>query len=150
MEIDNSLQANWSNWKTWMYMRWRSFAVWWIVPDKWLRFQSELHKNNKIQQAPFTAGQHWITGAFFLKSQAMDEEMLIWNHFPQRLSWPAPKPFQPLLHHCKVLNIYLNLLLSHFFSFAFSFVIQFVLWINRILTTLVEILRWQWRFPHDN
>ena len=72
---------------------------------------------------------------FFLRSQAMDEELSIQTHFPQHLSWPALNLFSiPLLHLCEVLTISLNLPLSHFVSFTLSLFPS--LRIDRILIAL--------------
>lgn len=146
--IDNSFKTKWTNWKkekrNMSDKRKRSFAVWWIVP--------ELHKNNKIQPAPFTAGQDWIIGTFFLRSQAMDEEMLIRIHFPQRLSWPDPPNLfsLPLLIFAKSL-LFLSTFSCHIFFLLLSSFFNSVCLVNRqnFNHTLVEILRWQWRFLHE-
>lgn len=76
----------------------------------------------------------------------------------QRLSWPAPEPFSPLLHLYRVLAISLNLLLSlllyvYLLLFIYLFLFTFDLvclvdWQN-FNQSLVEILRWQWRFLHE-
>lgn len=146
--IDKSLKSKWS-----IFLKngssdkgKRSFAVW-IVPIKWLRFKVSYTKSTK---APFATGQDWIIGIFFLRSQAMDEEMLIRIHFPQRLSWPAPEPFSLSSIFAKSL-LFLSTFFCHIFFLCFLFIYSVCL-VNRqnFNHTLVEILRWQWRFLHEN
>lgn len=86
----------------------------------------------KIKLAPFTAGQDWMLGTFFLRSQAMDEEMLIQIHFP-RLSRPALNLFSLSFIFAKSL-LFLSTFSCHFFPLLCLFFIQFALWIDRILT----------------
>lgn len=131
----------------------KSFAVWWKAPTKWLRFKPPKKKSTKCIRLTFTAGRDWIIGMFFLRSQAMDEEMLIRIHFPQRLSWPAlnllasPPSLQSPLQFLSTFSCHIFLFLC-FSLFCFCSVCL----VNRqnFNHTLVEILTWQWRFLHEN
>lgn len=110
-------------------------------------------KSTKCIRLTFTAGRDWIIGMFFLRSQAMDEEMLIRIHFPQRLSWPAlnllasPPSLQSPLQFLSTFSCHIFLFLC-FSLFCFCSVCL----VNRqnFNHTLVEILTWQWRFLHEN
>lgn len=92
-------------------------------------------------------GWDWIVEMLLLRSQAMDEEMLIRIHF-SRLSPTCPEPFSPLLHPCRALAISLNLLpslllyvyLLFLFDLFTFYSVCLVNWQN-FNQRLVEILR---------
>lgn len=111
----------------------RSFAVWWIVPIKWLRFKVTYTKSTK---APFTTGQDWIIGTFFPQKSGYGWRNVDPNSLPTTsfLTCPpnllaSPPSLQSPYYFSQPSSV-------TFFSFAFSLFIQFVLWIDRILTKL--------------